>query len=182
MPNRMEEAASRVMGAMKTVKATVEGLPGVFKQLTKEHGEVTALLMRVKMTSDTGVRRELFPKIRVELLSHEKGELREVYPVFKQHPELEKMARDHEAEAGQLERLLDALSAMPFEGEAWGARFTDLANAVSHHTREEENEYFVAAAHVIGTDEAERMTIAYRRVKDEILEENGAQSSPSSKR
>jgi hypothetical protein len=29
---------------------------------------------------------------------------------------------------------------MPFEGEAWGARFTDLANAGSHHAKEEENE------------------------------------------
>ena len=33
MPNRVEEATSAAMGALKDVKATVKGLSGVFKQL-----------------------------------------------------------------------------------------------------------------------------------------------------
>jgi hypothetical protein len=167
MPNRMEQAASKAMGAIKTAKATIEGLSGVFKQLTKEHGEVTALLMRVKMSSDVRVRRELFPKIRSELLSHEKGELREVYPAFRQHAELEGIAAEHEKEAGQMERMLDELSAITYEDASWPAKFAKLADAVAHHAKEEENEYFPAANDLFGKDEAERIGARYLRAKAE---------------
>src|SRR5579884_4353382 len=80
MPTRTEQIASKAMGAMKVAKATVKGLGGVFRKLSQEHGEVTALLMRVKRSSDVEVRRSLFPDIRRELLCHEKAELEVVYP------------------------------------------------------------------------------------------------------
>jgi hypothetical protein len=66
------------MGAVKATKAKIKGLTGVFERLSREHGEVMALLLRVKASSHPEVRAELFPKIRAELLSHEKGELLEV--------------------------------------------------------------------------------------------------------
>ncbi len=171
MPNRMEEMASKAAGAMKAAKATFKGLSGVFKQLTQEHGEVSALLMRLKMTSEADVRRELFPKIRRELLSHEKGELSVVYPVFRQHPELESIAKSHDAEASQLERTLDELSAMSYEDGAWRSKFATLVDLVSHHTKEEENEYFPTANRLLGDDEAERMKIRYEQAKAQAMQQ-----------
>jgi hypothetical protein len=44
MPNRVEEATSAAMGAIKDVKATLKGLTGVFKHLMEEHGKVSALI------------------------------------------------------------------------------------------------------------------------------------------
>jgi len=58
MPNPAEELASKAMGAMKVGKATIEGLTGIFRKLAQEHGEVSALLMRVKSSSDPQVRAE----------------------------------------------------------------------------------------------------------------------------
>ena len=58
MTNPLEEIASRAMGAAKGVKATFAGLTGVFKQLAEEHGEVSALLLRVKNSKDPEVRAE----------------------------------------------------------------------------------------------------------------------------
>jgi len=171
MPSRMEEVTSKAAGAMKSAKATIEGLSGVFKELAKEHGEVSALLMRVKMTSDEQVRRELFPKIRSELLSHEKGELREVYPIFRQHPELQKFAADHDTEAQELERMLNELSAIPVSDESWGSRFEKLVELVKQHVSEEENDYFPTAERVLGKDESERMDERFLKVKAEVMQQ-----------
>src|SRR5262249_9884299 len=156
-PKRTEGIASRVMGAVKAVKASFKGLHGVFKRLTEEHGEVTALLLRVKSSSDLDVRRELFPKIRVELISHEKGELKDVYPMFENHPELAKMAEEHGAEANPLERKIEELNAMPFEDEAWMSKFKELVDLVQRHVDEEEGEFFPAGERVLGREAAEQM-------------------------
>src|SRR5436190_14465783 len=98
MPNRAEEIASKAMGAAKAAKATVRGLSGVFRHLAREHGEAAALLLRLEMTSSAKVRADVFPAVMSELKAHEAGERRVVYPAFMGHPDLEKIAREHEGE------------------------------------------------------------------------------------
>jgi hypothetical protein len=171
MPNRTENAASKAVGAIKSAKATIKGLSGVFKQLTEEHGEVSALLMRVKTGSDQAVRRELFPKIRAKLLSHERGELLEVYPVFERHPELQRMAAEHNRDAKQLERLLEGLNTMAFDDEAWDALFGKLVEVVKQHAAEEESVYFPEANRVLGKEESERINGLYERAKAAVLQQ-----------
>jgi Hemerythrin HHE cation binding domain len=175
MPNSAEKIASKAMGAMKTVKATAEGLTGVFKHLATEHGEVTALLLRVKTSSDVEVRKELFPEIRSELVSHEKAELREVYPAFEKHVELEAMAKDHEKEAGDLEQLIEELHAMPFDDAGWETKFAELADLVADHAREEEDEYFPVAQGILGKEEADRLLQRFERAKAKVKERVAAE-------
>jgi len=165
MPNRMEKVASDVMGAVKTAKAKIEGLSGVFQHLTREHGEVTALLLRVKMTSDPRVRAELFPKIRAELLSHEKGELAVVYPVFRERIELMDFAQDHDREAGLLEAQIHVISALAYDDARWADRFAELVDLASKHTKEEENKYFPAAQHVLGPQVSAELLPLYEQAK-----------------
>jgi hypothetical protein len=171
MPSRVEEMASKAMGAMKAVKATVEGLSGVFKQLTKEHGEVSALLMRVKLSSDLQVRRDLFPTIRRELLAHEMGEMREVYPTFDVHPELKAMVTEHDREAREIEQILSELYATAYDAEGWAPRFGQLVEAVKHHTSQEEKEYFPKANRILGKEQVERMQARYEACKAGVLKE-----------
>jgi hypothetical protein len=165
MPNRIEKVASDVMGAVKTAKATIEGLSGVFKHLTREHGEVMALLLRVKITSDPDVRAELFPKIRTELISHEKGELAEIYSVFNERMELMQFAEDHERDAGRLEAQIDAVSALSYEDAKWADRFAELVDLVSQHTKIEENYYFPVAQRALGAQAAAQLLIRYEAAK-----------------
>jgi hypothetical protein len=174
MPSRTDEMASKVVGAVKAIKATFEGLSGVFKELVKEHGEVGALLMRVKMSSDEQVRREVFPQIRSELLSHEKGELREVYPIFRQHPELQQFAAEHDKEATELEQMLNELSALPVNDPSWSSRFDKLFEMVKQHVKEEEDDYFPTAEKVLGKDESERMDERFLKVKKEVMQQLSA--------
>src|SRR5437868_2871676 len=112
MPNSLEKAASKTMGTVKGAKATLKGLSGVFKKLMQEHGEVAALMERVSMSSEDSVRRELYPTIRKELLAHEKGELKAVYPVLGQYAETVDIAETHAREASELEAAIKTLDVL----------------------------------------------------------------------
>ena len=165
MPNRMEDLASKAMGSMKNVKATVKGLHGVFRRLSEEHGEASALLMRVKSSSDAEVRRRLFPEIKTALLSHESGELLVVYPRFTSYPELAPIAEKHRAEAQQLEQMLNRLASTDCADPGWTGMFDDLVKMVKHHVDEEEGRYFPEASRVLGKEEAERLDKEYVAAK-----------------
>src|SRR5688572_20695081 len=101
MPNRMDSMLSHGMGKMKAMKARLSGLVGVFKTLAEQHGEVKVLLDRAKSSNEKFV--ELWPTLRTELLSHERAEMRELYPLLRAYPETMLLANHHDAEAGELE-------------------------------------------------------------------------------
>jgi len=101
----MDTMIAKSTGAVKSMEARLHGLVGVFKTLAEQHGEVSALMKRVKHHADK--RADLWPVIRLELVSHEKGELREVYSVLRDLPETRALADHHEAEASELSALID---------------------------------------------------------------------------
>ncbi|HEY8075562.1 MAG TPA: hemerythrin domain-containing protein [Labilithrix sp.] len=171
MPSKTEELASKGMGIAKGVKARVEGLHGVFRHLAEEHGEVTVLLMRLKGSSDIEKRRDLFPKIRAELLGHEKAELRHVYPAFEENAELAPLAKRHDDEASELEQTLEELHAMAFDDAQWQTKFDRLVELVSEHVDEEEDEFFPAGDRVLGKARAEAILERYEETKKAITAE-----------
>jgi hypothetical protein len=171
MPNSLEKAASETMGAIKTVKATVKGLSGVFKKLMQEHGEVSALMKRVSLSSDESVRRELYPTIRKELLSHENGELSAVYPVLGQHAETLEIAEEHAHEASELDAAIKGLDALDLAGPEWAPAFEHLFMLVKRHVDEEESEFFPKAQATIGEQQAKALEGLYEAAKDAALTE-----------
>jgi hypothetical protein len=160
-----EKVASKASGAIRATKARVERETGVFEQLTREHGEVIALLERVRMSSELEVRAALMPRIRAELLSHEKGEATDVYPIFRQHEDLADFAEEHDTDVEQLEEAIAQLFALGYEDELWPSRFDDLYDLVTRHIREEEEEYFPAASHALGRDQSEQILRRYQMTK-----------------
>jgi len=165
MPNRIEKVASEAMGAVKATKAKVEGLSGVFSQLAREHGEVTALLLRGKASSDPKVRAELWPKIREELLSHETGERTVVYPAFREKTELSLFAAEHDREADELERRINELTMTAYDVDLWPTRFGELVDLITKHVKEEESEYFPAASKAFGRERSEELLRQYETAK-----------------
>ena len=171
MPNRMENMASKVAGKTKAAKATIKGLKGIFKKLAEEHGEVSALLKRVEMSSDPDVRAELFPTIKKELLAHEKGEISELYPLLRKHAETRAMADDHDGEADEMEALLEKLDDDKYDGKQWKQSFERLVELVQHHAKEEENEYFPKAQEVLGEERAEVLEKKYLSTKKSVMKD-----------
>jgi iron-sulfur cluster repair protein YtfE (RIC family) len=166
MTNKIEELASKAMGTAKAVKATLEGLNGVFRHLVREHGEVSALLLRLKTSSDPNVRRELWPNIRKELLSHEQAEMKEVYPALRHSPETQAMADEHDNDAGELQEVIDELTATPVDSQKWQPTLERLIMLVQEHVRDEEQEYFPIADRVF-KDRSDDMLERFENAKAE---------------
>lgn len=165
MPNTMETAASKTMGAMKDVKATFKGLTGVFKHLMEEHGKVGALLKRVHGSSDEHVRAELYPTIRKELLAHEKGEVTAVYPVIARYPATKAMAAEHSTEAHELQAAIAAVDALAFSDPGWSDAFDHLVELVEAHVETEESDFFPKAQDAMGEDEAKALLPRFEAAK-----------------
>jgi iron-sulfur cluster repair protein YtfE (RIC family) len=168
MTNKAEELASKVVGTAKAAKATLEGLNGVFRHLAREHGEVSTLLMRLKMSSDPDTRRELWPTIRRELLSHEQGEMKVVYPAFRQNPETQAMAEEHDQDAEGLEETIDELTGIAVDSDQWQPTLERLIAQVQEHVRDEEEEYFPIADRAF-KDRSDEMLTRFEQAKAEAM-------------
>lgn len=168
MPNRMDSMISKGKGAMKSIEARLEGLRGVFRTLTQQHGEVSALLERVKRHPDK--RRDLWPEIRTELLSHERAEMREVYPVLRQHAALQVLAEHHDTDAIEMAQMIGQLDVLDIDSDAWGIVFVELVDAVVSHAAEEEQVIFPAAQEAIGDVLAEDLDRKFLVAKQQLAE------------
>ena len=168
MPTHMEKAASKAMGAMKKAKGTLEGLSGVFKTLMEEHGEASALLMRLKASDDIETRARLWSTVRKELVSHEKGEVAVVYPVYEQYPETSQFAAEHNEEANRLSSLIGRLEELDINDRGWPALFDQLVELVQHHVKEEESKIFPAGQKTFG-GQADALNASYLAKKKEVM-------------
>ena len=163
MPNRMDSMISKGAGMMKGVKARLDGLHGVFRTLAEQHGEVSAMLKRLQDKPEK--KNELWPEIRRELLSHERAEMREIYPVLRQHAQTRALAEHHDQEAADLERLIEHLDMQVGD---WNMLFDQLVDAVIHHANEEENEIFPKAQDAIGDRAAKDLDARFLATKKQI--------------
>jgi hemerythrin-like domain-containing protein len=163
----MERALSSTLGKAKRTQAALHGLKGVFRTLSEEHGEASALIRRLQKTSDPGDRARLFPQIRIDLLSHERAEIEEIYSPLSAFEETRQLAEEHDVEASEIEELLFKLNAVPFDDPEWDVRFDELVDVVEHHVVEEEGEYFPKANRVLSDDDdiLARYSAARDRIK-----------------
>jgi len=170
MPNPMDTVISKGKGVIKSFEARLDGLRGVFRVLAQQHAEVAALIKRVEHDADK--RRDLWPTIRTELLSHERAELRELYPVLRQHATTRSLADHHDADAREMEQMIARLDSLDIESEAWGVLFSELADAVAAHAGEEEQVIFPTAQEAIGeviAEDLEGTVLAAKRQLEDMV-------------
>jgi len=166
----MEKAASKAMGALKVAKAGLNGIHGVFRTLMKEHGEAT-VLVRGLTVADEEVRRELYPKVRQELLSHERAERAVVYAELGRYEETRAIVDTHNREAGELEEAIRAVDRLEFSDAGWQPAFVRVAEMVTQHVEEEEGEFFPMGQRVMGRILSEALDSRYRTAKERIVSE-----------
>jgi len=166
MANRMDAVISKTRGLARGVKARLDGVSGLFATLVEDHEEVTALIQRVQR--DPEKRKGLWPKIRIELLAHERAEIRELYPVLRTYASTRAWADHHEADASKLEEMVERLDATPVDEEVWGALFDELARALSHHIQEEETEIFPLALSALGPERARELEAPFTAAKKQF--------------
>jgi hemerythrin superfamily protein len=166
MPNRMDSMVSHGMGAFKSLKARLSGLVGIFRTLAEQHGEVTALLERAKVSDEKFT--ELWPTIRRELMSHERAEMRELYPLLREHASTRQIADTHDEEAAQLEALINEIDQLAIGSDVRRERYKVLIEKVRSHANEEERDFFPKAQQAIGKDQAQQLDSRFLAAKRQI--------------
>lgn len=165
MPNTIEQLSVKAVGTVKAVRAGFNGLRGVFLHLAEEHGELSAMMKHVSKSKDARVRREHYAKIRTELLSHERAELAEIYPVLAHYDSTHEVVVLHSQEATQLESAIRAVDALDPSSETWAMAFERLHALVQQHIEEEENEFFPKAQAALGDAAAVSLRTRYESAK-----------------
>lgn len=167
MPNRPIKTPTK-----KTADAMPpSGLVGIFDTLAAQHAEVSNLFgqLRTKPAS----RAMLWPQIRRALVSHEHGEIRELYPVLRQFPQTRALADHHDEEARNLDALIARLDAEDIRTDAWLALFEQLVTTVLHHAKdEEEAKIFPLAQQVLGEARAIELDAKYLATQEKLVESN----------
>jgi hypothetical protein len=174
MAHPIDEATAKTAGAARGVKARFNGLVGVFTQLAKEHGEAKHLLQRAMNTSDAEKQRELWRKLRAELLSHERAELIEVYDVLDTHAELAQIVARHQKDAREFEVALEAVDSASYGTSDWNRAVGTLEALVSEHARVEEEDFFPRACDVLGKQAVQALEQPYQTRKAAVMAELGA--------
>jgi hemerythrin-like domain-containing protein len=134
--------------------------------LELQHGAASALLMRLRLSSSAETRRELWPIIRAELLSHERAERQEVYPAFAQDPDLRVMATEHDADANGLEDAIREVDSASADSPQWQPALDRLIALVQEHVNDEEQEYFPIADRVLA-DRSDALLERFEKAKSE---------------
>lgn len=169
MSNMFEDAVTKAVAKLGSIKAKVNGLDGVFRRLTEEHKEVAILLQRAGMSTDAEKRAELWSKIREQLTAHEQAELQVVYTAFEAYPALTELVRQHEADADKLQALITNMDTSPAASAQWEGCLRQLEHAVLKHAEREEEEFFPRAQEIIGEDRAQQLEYPYLQARKVIL-------------
>lgn len=167
------DARAKVTGLAKETKVTLEGLTGLFRTLAKEHGEASVLLKRAALSSNDDEWERLFPKVRAQLLAHERSELSVLYPKLLARDETRGLAEDHNREAKEMESVIEELYAGGFGDSERQPRMNRLVELVEHHANQEESSYFPKAQSALGRDAAKQLEGPYLSKKKEVLRELG---------
>jgi hemerythrin superfamily protein len=164
------EIAGKVAGKMQGIAKRLEGYKGIFRKLAEEHAEVSVLMRRVLSSSEVAeVRRELFPKIRRELLSHARAEEQEFYSVLERYPETRDFVEHSGTDHRRIEILLDQLSVSDPAQPAWTETFRTLVQAVDDHVDDEEKRLFPLAKDLLPEVDVIAMEERFAAAKKSIL-------------
>ena len=170
MPNRMDTTpASETRSAARNVKPRSDGLVGVFSTLAAQHREAIALLDAALQNPDR--RPELWPKVRAQLMAHERAEMQELYPLLREMPHTRALAEHHDIEANAMVGMIERLEGMDLRSATWSEHFEELAGTVKHHAlEEEEEEIFPLAQDALGAPRSKQLDVQFRATYDRLAE------------
>lgn len=144
-----------------------DGLVGVFATLADQHAQAAALCEQLQAAPHE--RAPLWPALRRLLVSHEHAEVRELYPQLRQFAPTLELANHHDAEARELDALIDRLDTTAIESDDWGALFEQLVATVLHHAKEvEEAQIFPTAQQVLGEARALELDAKVREAQQKL--------------
>jgi hypothetical protein len=127
--------------------------------LKDDHDRVKKMLADGEETTERAEvgRKELFAKLKEEMLIHERIEEEIFYPALKQHPKAKDIVLEGFEEHHVVDEIMGELEATDVTDDTWGAKFKVMKENIEHHIEEEEGEMFDKARSVFSADELETL-------------------------
>ncbi|MGJ8684699.1 MAG: hemerythrin domain-containing protein [Nonlabens sp.] len=136
----------------------------IFEALRKDHDVQRDLIDKLLKTSgDTEERKELFDKLKTELVTHEDAEERYFYIPLIEVDMTQERARHSIAEHHEIDELVEKMEETDRSSSAWLTYMKELAHQVEHHLEEEEQEIFQLAGKVLNEKEKETLAGEYQK-------------------
>lgn len=152
---------------------TMEGVltMTIYTVLEGEHNEVSLLFQALEMAPDglESGRKNLFEKLRKELLSHAKAEERTVYDRVREKTSKDALITEARHEHETMEKTLNEIDALDINSDEWMGKIRELKSQVEHHVEEEEDEFFAEMERLFNDDEADAMAKAFHEEKNKLL-------------
>jgi hemerythrin superfamily protein len=165
----MKETMAKAAGKVKKAGAIVAGKRGIFVELEEQHTEVSMLMKQAQKSDDEKTRRDLFSKIRVELLAHAKAEERVFYPVLQANQKTDQDAQRSLQEHQQIEQLINQLDSTPIASQSWKNTLNHLIETVKNHVDFEEKTVFPKAQQFIDDDEARELEPRFEEARQQEM-------------
>lgn len=127
----------------------------IYERIKQDHRKHRDLIEGVKETSgDSSERHELWATLKAEVEAHAAAEEQTFYAALMQEPEEQEKARHSVHEHKEAADLIEELSVMDMASPGWLLKFRKLADELTHHMEEEENEVFARARKVLSDSQA----------------------------
>lgn len=139
----------------------------IFERLREDHDRHRRLLDILCKSSggDSEARKELWPKLRDDLMDHAKAEERAFYAPLLANKSSQNLSSHSIKEHEEMEVLIDEIDAMDFSHTHWLQKVKNLQHFVEHHEDEEEKEVFPVAGRVLTDQEKQDMVSAFNQAK-----------------
>ncbi|MFD1062167.1 hemerythrin domain-containing protein [Winogradskyella litorisediminis] len=141
----------------------------IFEAIRKDHDIQRHLLNVLVDTSGDHVRRrDVFKKLKHELLIHEDGEERHFYKPLISNDMMQEHARHGIAEHHEIDELVEKLEETDMDSSAWLKYAKDLKHKVEHHLEDEEHTFFQLAGKVLSEDQKNSLATSYNNYINEV--------------
>ncbi|MGZ8409513.1 MAG: hemerythrin domain-containing protein [Hyphomicrobium sp.] len=143
----------------------------IYELLSKDHNKAKELIEKIQSTPEGSEkeRQKLFLELKQELEVHTSFEENVFYPQAREKTGMDEKVEDALEEHDEAKQLLEALADMDPSSEEWMETIEELADALGHHIKDEEQELFPAARKKLDPTEADKMGREYMEMKKKAL-------------
>ena len=120
----------------------------ILNTLREEHRQTEELMVQIEQSKDVVLKKELYLKLKEDLIRHMGGEERTIYAHLIEDvhdEEAEEVALHAEDEHQEVKDLFGKLDNIGIESDEWDSTFRQLQQCVRKHVEEEESDLFAEA-------------------------------------
>jgi len=139
----------------------------IYEAIRIDHDIQRDLLDKLtETTGDSDERKEIFKKLKKELVLHANAEERHFYKPLIPSDMMQEHARHGIAEHHEIDELIEQLEDTEMDSSAWLKIAKDLKHKVEHHLEDEEHTFFQLSGKILTDKQKEELATKYNAYMD----------------